>query len=170
MIGIGRQTDYAARIVLHLSALPKGAQATTEDIAKKRLLPRAFMRRIVVRLAAANILRTVRGAGGGIALARPASQISLLDIVTAMEGELMLNACVHQPMACPLSAACPVQRTWTDATKHLHAFLSSVHFDRLGRGIEKKIARSGYATALGAKAGTVRRQKELKKGGKRGRT
>ena len=168
MIGIGRHTDYAARIILHLSALPQGSQVTAEDVAKKRLLPRAFMRRIVVRLAASNILRTVRGAGGGISLARPPSEISLLDVVQAMEGGLTLNACVNQPMACPLSAGCPVQRAWTDATKQLETILSAIRFSQLANAAEREIAQSGYPRRL--KAGAGRTKKELKKGGKRGRT
>ena len=169
MIGIGRHTDYAARIVLHLSALPHGARVTSETIAKKRLLPRAFMRRIVVRLAAANVLRTVRGAGGGIALARPASEISLLDVVQAMEGDLMLNACVGRPMACPLSAACPVQRAWTGVTKQLETALFGIRFSQLANAMEQEIGRTGYPRKSGPKARVARRQKKLDKGGKRGR-
>jgi Rrf2 family transcriptional regulator, iron-sulfur cluster assembly transcription factor len=169
MIGIGRHTDYAARIILHLSALPEGTQVTAGDIAGERLLPRPFMRRIVVQLAAAGILRTIRGAGGGIALARPASKISLLDVMRAMEGDLVLNACVGQPAGCPLSAACTVQRAWTKVTRQLEKTLSDIRFDRLANGIEREIAKGGYANKPGSKTGSLQSLKN-KKGGKHGRT
>ena len=133
MIGIRRHTDYATRIVLHLSMLGDGAKITAEEVARKRLLPRAFVRRIVRRLGAAGILRTTRGAGGGISLALPPSEISLFDIVEAMEGGLVLNACVGNPQACPLTVLCPVQSAWTEVTGQLADALKSVRFDRLAK-------------------------------------
>jgi len=133
MIGIGRHTDYATRIILHLSMLGEGAQITAGEVAGKRLLPRAFVRRIVRRLGAAGILRTSRGARGGISLARPASQISLFDIVQAMEGGLVLNSCVDNPDACPLAVVCPVQSAWAQITDQIGDSLKSVRFDHLAR-------------------------------------
>ena len=144
MIGIGRHTDYAARIVLHLASLGEGAQATAAEIARKRLLPVAFMRRIVGKLAAAGIVRTMRGAGGGVRLARPAAEISLLDVLRAMEGGVTLNACVASPPACPLSESCPVQRAWTSATVALEGQLDGVRFDALADALENHVTRAGY--------------------------
>lgn len=149
MLGIGRHTDYAARIVLHLASLEEGAQVAAAEIASRRLLPAAFVRRIVGKLAAAGILRTTRGAGGGVSLARPAAEISLLDIVEAMEGGLVLNACVDTPSACPLAASCPVQRAWTDATRQLAETLGDVRFDRLARPISKSATGAAGAPAPG---------------------
>ncbi len=144
MIGIGRHTDYAARIVLHLASLEQGAQVTAADISAKRLLPPAFVRRIIGTLADAGILRTTRGAGGGVSLARPAREISLLDVVQAMEGGLVLNACVDTPVACPLSVACPVNKAWCDATETLAASLAGVRFDRLANAVELTVSSHGY--------------------------
>lgn len=144
MLGIGRHTDYAARIVLHLATLEEGAQVTAAEIARKRLLPVAFMRRIVGKLAAVGIVRTTRGAGGGVMLARPAREISLFDILRAMEGGVVLNACVDSPPACPLSESCPVQRAWTDATRSLEGQLSAVRFDDLANALETRVTTAGY--------------------------
>ncbi len=152
MIGIGRHTDYAARIVLHLATLEAGARITAADIAAKRLLPPAFVRRIVGKLAEAGILRTTRGARGGVTLARPAREISLLDVVKAMEGGLVLNACVDTPSACPLAVACPVNKAWCEATDTLAASLAKVRFDRLAGSLELSVTRSGYPR--GSRRGT----------------
>lgn len=143
MLGIGRQTDYAARIVLHLASLPFSAQVTADEIADKRLLPAPFIRRIIGRLAAAGVVRTTRGARGGVTLARPAAEISLLDVVTAMEGGVRLNACVDSPTACPLAAQCPVQKAWAAATRTLVTSLAKVRFDTLGATTELPEARLG---------------------------
>lgn len=134
MIGISRQTDYAARLVLHLACLPEGSQVSIREISTQRLLPVAFVRRLVAKLVAAGLLRTTRGSGGGVSLARPASDISLLDLVQVMEGGIVLNHCVDEPGVCPLAAFCPVQVAWTGATHTLQDYLASVRFDALAKG------------------------------------
>lgn len=128
MQGILRHTDYAARVVFHLASLGDDARVQVKDIADRRLMPAPFVRRVVARLAAAGILRTVRGSGGGVRLGRPAAGISLLDVVRAMEGGIVLNRCVSDPGACPFSDACPVQRAWCDATRRLEEQLGGVTF------------------------------------------
>lgn len=150
MLGIGRQTDYASRIVLHLAALGPGAQVQVKAIAERRLLPAAFVRRVVARLAAGGILRTTRGSGGGIALARPAEQISLLDVVRVMEGGIVLNRCVSAPHHCPLSETCPVQRAWTDATRNVEEYLGAVTFAALATTQEQTISLEGYPATAAA--------------------
>ncbi len=152
MIGIGRHTDYAARIVLHLSCLPAGAQVTAAQVARQRRLPPPFVRRIVARLAAAGILRTVRGNRGGISLARPPAEISLLDLVRAMEGGVDLNLCVGTPSSCPLADACPVHRTWTRLTRSLEQQMAAVRFDALADPLEHRVAHIGYQQKLDAGA------------------
>lgn len=131
MIGISRQTDYAARLVLHLACLEPGTRVSIAEISKTRLLPAPFTRRIVGDLVREGILHTVRGTGGGISLARPASQISLLDILNAVEGGVMLNACVEGGKPCVFSQGCLVQKAWGDATDLLQQHLATVTFDTL---------------------------------------
>jgi Rrf2 family protein len=131
MQGIGRQTDYASRILLHLACLGENRQVPVKEIAAKRLLPPAYVRRIVARLAGAGLLRTARGAGGGVRLARPASEISMLDVVRVFEGGIVLNRCVDDPQACPLTEDCPVHISWNSATKQVESYLDSVRFDQL---------------------------------------
>lgn len=138
MVSIGRQTDYAARIVLHLASCEPERRVTAAAIAESRLIPPAFVRRIVSRLSAAGILRTVRGSGGGITLARPAAQISLLDVVEAMEGPVSLNACVREPHTCPFSEDCPVRGAWCEANLALQRHMDGVRFDALARRLEGK--------------------------------
>ena len=136
MLQIARHTDYAARIVLHLACLEEGVQASIGEIAEQRLLPEPFVRRLISRLVKGGILATVRGSGGGIRLGRPASEISLLDLVQVMEGPIALNRCVDDDHACPFTTLCPVQTAWTDATRILEAQLAATRFDALAIGPE----------------------------------
>ncbi|MCX6028435.1 MAG: Rrf2 family transcriptional regulator [Chloroflexi bacterium] len=131
MLTINRQTDYASRIILHLALQGDGSRVTTAEIAERRLIPKAFVRRVVTRLAAAGLIATTRGAEGGIVLARPAGEISLLEVVEAMEGPLALNACTVNPHTCPLVVACPVNKAWCHARDLLVGELRGMTFDQL---------------------------------------
>ena len=133
MKGISRHTDYAARIVLHLAAAPQGQLVTVEELADRGLIPGPFARRLVPWLTRAGIVETVRGAGGGVRLGRPAEQISLGDVVRAMEGGVTLNQCVEEPESCPLTTACPVHQVWSEVTRELEARLDATRFSDLAR-------------------------------------
>jgi Rrf2 family protein len=134
MLGIKRETDYAVRTLLHLACLPPGTQVKVKDVAAQKMLPLSFVRRIVARLGSAGLLKTTRGLNGGIALARPAREISLLDVVLAMGDPVRLNQCLDADHTCPLAAFCPVHVAWDDATAALEDHLRHVRFDDLAVG------------------------------------
>lgn len=138
MLGIRRETDYAVRTVLHLASLPPGTQVQVKDVAAQKMLPLSFVRRIVARLGTAGLLSTTRGLRGGIALARPASAISLLDVVLAMDDPVALNQCLDSDHTCPLRASCPAHAAWRDATAVLEEHLRRVSFDDLAAGRRHK--------------------------------
>lgn len=133
MIAISRQTDYACRIILHLAMLPASSRVTVQEIAKRRIIPRVLVRRLATQLAKARLLTTARGKGGGISLARLPSEISLLDVVEAMEGPLVLNMCTVNPQVCPLMEACPVHDEWVRARALLVEELGQATFDKMAQ-------------------------------------
>ena len=133
MITIKRETDYACRVILHLAMLPHGTRATAREIARHRVIPRALVRRVITRLAAAGLITTVRGGHGGLSLARASSQITLLQVVQAMEGKLAVNACVLDRRTCPLSHGCAVNQAWCRVRQALIEELGRATFDDLAR-------------------------------------
>lgn len=151
MLGIRRETDYAVRTILHLASVGEGVNVQVRDVAAQRRLPLSFVRRIVARLGASGILETTRGMGGGIRLARPAAEISMLDVVRAMEGTVALNPCLIAPHTCPLADDCPAQRAWADATAALETHLSSVRFDALAGGTRRHLAAHRGLQAISAR-------------------
>lgn len=131
MLHIARHTDYATQIALHLACLGAGAQASIAEIAEQRNLPSSFIRRLVAKLAESGILATARGPSGGIRLARPAAEISLLDIVLAMEGPIDLD---HPRLVCQgpqIQKPQSIQRVWAEASLSLEAGLAAIRFDAL---------------------------------------
>lgn len=131
MLTISRETDYAARVILHLALQSPDCRVTAQQIAGQRLIPRALVRRVVTRLAAAGLVNTVRGSDGGITLARPPGEINLLEVVEALEGPLALNTCTVEPETCPLMPACTVHDAWVSARQVLRDHLRHITFDKL---------------------------------------
>jgi Rrf2 family protein len=85
------------------------------------------VQKLVSRLTAAGLLRAVRGAGGGLHLARPAAAISVADIVEAVEGPIALTACVEQGRHdCTLEDACFLRPHWPAVNDALRGALASV--------------------------------------------
>lgn len=131
MLGISRQTDYAVRVVLHLACLEEGATVSIAEISESRSLPVPFVRRLIRPLVARGILASSRGTSGGLRLGRKPSELSLLDVVEAIEGNLALNHCVDDQKGCPLAESCPVHSVWDGATRVLARHLGDVRFDSL---------------------------------------
>ena len=89
--------DYAVRAMIHLACLPEGASAMRNDIAEVQKIPGSYMAKILRKLVRAGLLRSSRGVNGGFSMARPAAEISLLEIVEAIEGPLGMAPCVPDP-------------------------------------------------------------------------
>ena len=87
---INRSVDYAVVGIIHLATLPPGAVEPVEEIARHRTLPGHAFAAVVRRLARAGLVFTQRGTGGGVSLARDPSEISMRDVVEAVEGPIRL--------------------------------------------------------------------------------
>ena len=91
---ITRQADYATRAVLCLARNGKGERMSTSRVAREQKIPPAFLAKIISQLSVAGVLHTSRGAHGGITLAREPEQITLLEVIEAIDGPIQLNMCV----------------------------------------------------------------------------
>jgi len=128
---ITRQADYAVRAVLYLAGLTNGRRAPTSEIAREQRIPPSFLAKIVSQLSVAGVVQTSRGARGGVALARSPNDISLLEVIEAIDGPIMLNECVDDPSACFFGEDCPVQGVWCDAQSSLVHKLRATDFEVL---------------------------------------
>jgi Rrf2 family protein len=128
---ITRQADYAVRAVLYLSQHGGNSRISTAQIARDQQIPLTFLAKIISQLSASGILRATRGARGGVTLARPADDISLLEIVEAIDGPMMVNECTHDPSQCPLGSTCSVREVWCEVRADLVRRLSQTKFGQL---------------------------------------
>jgi len=120
---ITRQTEYAIRTMLELAKAPEGEILSTRFISEQQDIPEDFLKKTIKLLALADLVVTQRGTGGGVRLAKPAEQITMLDIITAIEGPICLNVCMAPNYNCPNQPTCPSKQVFKRAQDALVAEL-----------------------------------------------
>jgi Rrf2 family protein len=124
---ITRQADYAVRAVMHL-ARNSDTRTATSTIAAEQKIPPSFLAKIISQLSIAGLLHTSRGARGGVTLAREPKEITLLEVVEAIDGPIQLNECVGEGGACAFDESCPLRPVWCDAQEQLVTRLRASNF------------------------------------------
>jgi len=133
MLRISRRTDYAVRVLVSLATHQGEGKRSMQETADEMLIPLAFVKRIVADLSRAGLVRSQRGAKGGLELARDADSITLLDVVEACEEPIEISPCIDDPDFCPLSADCPVRKRWARLRAAVKKELRSVSIGQLAK-------------------------------------
>ena len=126
-----RAADYGVRVMLHLGTLAPGVRTNRAQLARAADASPDFVAKILQRLTKAGLVCSRTGRSGGFGLARPADQISILDICAAVDGPICLNHCLPSGRACPRSGWCPAHPVWLEAQDSLRAVLGGASLDRL---------------------------------------
>jgi len=126
---ITRQADYAIRAVLYLAEIGPDEKASTSQIAAEKDIPLSFLAKIIAQLSVAGLLQTMRGARGGVTLARPAEEINLLEVVEAIDGPILINECVNDSYQCS-QHGCPMRSIWQETQADLVNRLRASTFDQ----------------------------------------
>jgi Rrf2 family protein len=111
---ITNQADYALRAMLFIARLGPGQHAPSNIIAEKMDMSRMFLSRINAQLSNAGLITTRRGALGGIMLAKDPAEISIYDIVSAIDGPVNMIRCTKDPNCCSLGEHCPLLGFWRE--------------------------------------------------------
>lgn len=127
---ITRQADYAIRAILYLSQMEPNQRAATSQIAKSKNIPSSFLAKIISQLSIAGLIHTSRGARGGVSLAHPPKEVSVLQVVEAIDGPIAINDCTLDPHICSFNGDCPLRPLWCDTQAELVAKLKETTFDK----------------------------------------
>jgi len=130
---ITRQADYALRAMVYLSRIEPNQNAATKKIAEVQKIPPSFLAKIISQLSIAGLIHTSRGAHGGVVLSRPAAEISLLEVVEAIDGPIALNECTVAPGNCEMAEDCPLHQIWQETQDELVTKLRNTRFDRYSK-------------------------------------
>ena len=130
---VSRGADYAIRAVLDVASQPEGTRTVTEHIAQRQEIPAAFLSKVVAQLTQSGLLRTYRGAAGGVFLGRAAEEISLRQVVEAVQGPIVLNLCTGPYDGCAKASSCPACGVFEDAQASLNEVLDAATLADLSR-------------------------------------
>jgi Rrf2 family transcriptional regulator, cysteine metabolism repressor len=113
------KAEYGIRVMAHLARHGEGEPISLASIAEAEGLPLAYLEHLVQRLRRADLVDSRRGAHGGYSLARPAAEITMADVVSALEGEIAPIECITESpdgtLVCTREAQdpCPTKLLWT---------------------------------------------------------
>jgi Rrf2 family iron-sulfur cluster assembly transcriptional regulator len=128
-----RASEYAIRCILFLSTRQPGEVVSRRTVSGEMDIPTQFLSKIAQRLAQVGLIEIRQGAKGGYLLARPPGEISLLDVIEAVEGEVFLNQCLMRPDFCARTPGCSVHQVWVQAREGLRRVLGGADFASLAR-------------------------------------
>ncbi|MGI8661674.1 MAG: RrF2 family transcriptional regulator [Acidimicrobiales bacterium] len=126
---VSTRGDYASRALLSLALHGEGGSPTSvRDIAERTALPQPYLEQILLALKGAGIVRSKRGVGGGYVLARDPSQITLGDIVSAVDGPIVIGDFgePHQNGACDHEGQCVLLAVWSNVSNQMRRMLDAL--------------------------------------------
>ena len=143
---ITRGTDYAVRLMVHLATLPEGTKVPVAELARVGSAPETFISKLLQRLVRIGMLNSSRGTGGGFMLAIQPQNVTLLDVVEAIEGPLQLNLCLPGEQTCNRKSFCSVHPVWLEAQTALKNVLQGTSIEKLARASTKNLFPHGAGT------------------------
>jgi len=104
-----------------------------KDIADRQRISQSYLDNLMNPLKIAGLIKTIRGASGGFALAKPLGQIKMSDIWEAIEGPMCLVDCIDQPDSCDRYRQCVTRDIWHEANKALETVFESWSLEDMAR-------------------------------------
>lgn len=130
MLRMTRQADYAIVLLTCVAARPNGLAA--RDLAEKVHIPLPMVSKILKTLAREGLLVSQRGSHGGYRLARSARDISVAEIVTAIEGPIGITECTTESLtSCDIAAMCSVRSNWQKINRVVRDALDQVTLEHM---------------------------------------
>ena len=124
--------DYAVVMMSATARHCGGMRTNAAGLADETGIPLPTVQKLVSKLSAAGLLRSVRGAGGGFKLARPAAAVTLADIIEAVEGPIAMTSCVESGRHdCSMEGTCRVQPHWPVVNQAVRGALAGVSLNVL---------------------------------------
>ena len=132
MMELTRKGEYAIRGIIYLAQQPPGRVSLISEIAAASDVPQTFLAKIFQSFAKLGLVSSSRGTGGGFTLARPASAITLREVVEAVEGPIVPNRCL-MGSSCDRGGPCRVHAVWRTVQTEVINILDGVTIETLAR-------------------------------------
>ena len=136
---------YGTRALLDVALHQEDSPVQLKVIAQRQQISLHYLEHIVAPLIAAGLLRSTRGAYGGVSLGKPPQEIVLSEVIQVLEGSITLVECVDDPNVCSRADICATRDVWTDVKKAMAGVLESVTLQDL---VERQKDKQKLASAM----------------------
>ena len=126
MFRLSRGTDYGIRILAHLARDEPDGTRNAREVAGDLHLPVPMVSKVMKSLARAEVLASHRGPGGGFSLARQPDELSVAEMITALEGPVALTECQTSTAVCQHEGNCSVQEPWSVINRSVRNTLEAI--------------------------------------------
>jgi len=138
MMELTRKGEYAIRGIIYLAQQPPGKMSLISEIAEAVDAPQTFLAKIFQNFAKQGIVNSYRGTGGGFTLGRLSSEITLREVVEAVEGPIIPNRCLTGKGGCVRDNECLVHPVWRNVQSQIIRILDAVTIEDLAKKNAKK--------------------------------
>ena len=132
---LSKSCEYGIRASLYLAARQEDGYVSIGEISKELGISFHFLTKVFQKLTQAGLMTSYRGPNGGIALARPAQNIRLLDIYLAIDGPALFTECVLGLPGCGNQKPCPMHDQWAEQRARLEAMFTDTTLAAMGKDI-----------------------------------
>ncbi len=136
---------YGTRALLDVALHQEDSPVQLKVIAQRQQISLHYLEHIIAPLIAAGLLRSTRGAYGGVSLGKPPQEIVLSEVIQVLEGSITPVECVDDPNVCSRADICVTRDVWTDVKKAMAGVLESVTLQDL---VERQKDKQKLASAM----------------------
>jgi Rrf2 family cysteine metabolism transcriptional repressor len=135
---------YGVRALLDLALHQGEGLVQLKEIARRQEFSLQYLEHLIAPLIAAGLVKSTRGARGGVLLLKPPSEVKLSEVVQILEGSIALVDCVNNPAICPRSASCVTRDIWIEMKRAMsHVLDSTTLQDLVERQKQKRQSETG---------------------------
>ncbi|HNX59990.1 MAG TPA: Rrf2 family transcriptional regulator [Spirochaetota bacterium] len=128
---LSTRSRYGIRLMLELSKNYGKGTIFLKDIARNQEISEKYLSQLIIPLRGAGLVQSTRGAHGGYSLGKPAAEISLYEIVKALDGPISVVECVTNPKVCSRYDICPTQKIWKGLNDSMIRYLTEISLESL---------------------------------------
>lgn len=126
MFKLSKKTEYALMALQYIASLDKGQVATAKEIAESQVIPHSLLAKILQQLTKHQLILSLQGARGGYALGRKAEEITLAQMIEAIEGPIHIIECTESHHSCQRDDSCTLKASLNPLQQQLSSYLRSV--------------------------------------------
>ena len=136
---LSTKAQYAVRALVSLNLVSSGKPVTIKEVSERENISLNYLEQLFVKLRRGNIVKSVRGPGGGYLLARDAEQIRVDQIVDTVEEILVPVSCMNDDGSCGCDLECATQSVWQGLGNQIRNFLASMTLEDLTREARRRL-------------------------------